>query len=1413
MGVYTDSQNDENSMLDIEEEELLQQEDIIKTEGSTLEPITPNQAAEQKLGDPTNLPIEPEVLPDLTNKAVREQMATDQKIWWDMPRGEERQAARDSWIIKYWGSQKAYTDSKALYGTSNPIESVGNTMQTLAAMGQGLPDQFSNIIGMLPGLAGVDNAYDKLMMKIYDNPNMTTVREVSQIILPSILTGQWVNGLIGKAGYAGYLGKGQQFWAGFGLNTAIDSAIVAVSDQSEGPTWMDAVYNSNFLNVFGKDQILEVPDFLRHYTTNSPFHNRLLHYMADLPVSGIGNLIGWGIEFKKTPSGVPMLGWMEPLDEASSAYKNKQILSNTDSNNILEMDRLNELINSGKLSKAEEAAAIDELILLEEKTGKLIDIEDALRMDEDSIIKESDAAAERKIRKEGRVPDDLDSDIVPETATSSKPPIPPGAVAKNKADIAAIEYGDSVGDPAQVISEQTLRNVGPNDPARKAVVNISRINTGRFDAVVDNFTVTNEQMQSAAWGKYAEIIDPDADVEDLRALFSQTKDIKTLLNGKLQVEYISDENFQAAMLALRDLTDIYTGTNVNETTARIMTTLGKEISSTAEGGFMFKGIADNDQALSKMLDKMLFLLDETALSKKVAGWQLQNKNWLNEVPLENLEEAAQSVLRALNQEASSIHSTNLRYVNTLRKVAEIRPEALKPLSAAFVLSDGKVDTLTKLFKYAANEVSPLTLIKSPDPTKMSMFSKNLFGLVFNNVLSLRSVSRATQSMVYQMTLKPLTAIQGAAFWGIVDGDLFDSLRRTAKYYEPDRHVMKRGLGYSWKMIKKTHQDPTAMMRAYRKDFIFQDDKVNEVVKGVRELWEADGNWGRMYQYDFSNAMRKLSKMKWARYPLTGMTGPDAFAQYFSAHRNARIRAFDDVFSEFGYIKEADYNKAEIAYRRSFFNKQGLLTDKHVQSLSDDVNFTGDDAVSTYINKATNAFPLLRFAFMFPRTESNSIKNAMSWLPISAIPGANKFSKTIYARSEADIAQALMEHGIDFATDPNAMAIFKDLRNEYTGRLLFSAGITKLLWDYSMGGGIIGSGHYDPTMNKYEREVLGIKHKTIAIPGTDIRYSFDGIPILDPLLTIMGNMSHYAKEAEPLMEDWYSKVVTTLVHSFGANNLENLNVVASIALGDWNAVQRFFKRAASAVIVPAEVKQLARSQDNALRNVSDSMLHYFLAQTPFTIGAVPKYIDALTGQPLRDHDNGFTRYLNHFVGIKFSSDNTHDPDKGNPLNITIGKGDNQQTITGTTRELLRMLPVKVFNTIETSEAGVKYTTEQQQKILEEMHRDGTLFPKLRDILSSKKYWDQIGIMMHYYSSDNHVKSTDIELEFKRLPIIQELKSVIKEYKENAEQIIDLEAIVEAQKEVNFELERGNVNEAIDIQKQNTQRQLLQYGGSR
>ena len=76
-------------------------------ETGDLQPIGPNTQATEQLETPTDAHIvQPQVLPDLNNPEVKQQMKDDQSIWWDMPRGEEKDSARKQWIEKYWGSEK-----------------------------------------------------------------------------------------------------------------------------------------------------------------------------------------------------------------------------------------------------------------------------------------------------------------------------------------------------------------------------------------------------------------------------------------------------------------------------------------------------------------------------------------------------------------------------------------------------------------------------------------------------------------------------------------------------------------------------------------------------------------------------------------------------------------------------------------------------------------------------------------------------------------------------------------------------------------------------------------------------------------------------------------------------------------------------------------------------------------------------------------------------------------------------------------------------------------------------------------------------------------------------------------------------------------------------------------------------------
>ena len=120
--------------------------------------------------------------------------------------------------------------------------------------------------------------------------------------------------------------------------------------------------------------------------------------------------------------------------------------------------------------------------------------------------------------------------------------------------------------------------------------------------------------------------------------------------------------------------------------------------------------------------------------------------------------------------------------------------------------------------------------------------------------------------------------------------------------------------------------------------------------------------------------------------------------------------------------------------------------------------------------------------MFPRTSSNYIKNSASWTPLSLIPGFNKYSKTIWARSSDEIAEALAEHGIDMATTSNARVIFENLRAEYTGRIAFSGLLVGTLWQYAMAGNIRGNGNYNASRRQKERDQFGYEPKTINIAG-------------------------------------------------------------------------------------------------------------------------------------------------------------------------------------------------------------------------------------------------------------------------------------------------------------------------------------------
>ena len=91
---------------------------------------------------------------------------------------------------------------------------------------------------------------------------------------------------------------------------------------------------------------------------------------------------------------------------------------------------------------------------------------------------------------------------------------------------------------------------------------------------------------------------------------------------------------------------------------------------------------------------------------------------------------------------------------------------MRPLIDAFAHTDGDVDSIAKLMRWAAEQVTPLGMLKSPDPKQLNLFTRSAWGVIYNNVLSGKSPLQALKGNTSQLIIRPITGALGHAMWGL-----------------------------------------------------------------------------------------------------------------------------------------------------------------------------------------------------------------------------------------------------------------------------------------------------------------------------------------------------------------------------------------------------------------------------------------------------------------------------------------------------------------------------------------------------------------------------------------------------------------------------------------------------------------------
>ena len=1322
---------------------------------------------------------------DVSNPENKKKMWDEYHTWRKL-RGPERQAGEQQWYNTYFGmSTEDYQKNKKerMVEQYHPIKRLENVFQNLSLPGLGMVDFGMDVLGNVPGLGRVDDFYDKATE--LEDPAKQKIRRVLSVVLPSILGGRAVAGKMTSM-------KGpalQKALVGTGLFATEEAAIIGLSDVGEEDNLFRTM-SDTFPDVFGPQGSYPLPDALKTLDSDSPGVRKLKNMYETAGLSLVGSTLGTFIHLKGNKK---VLDWMEPLDDTAVQYKQLNLLDTAEPDKLIRAQQINEILSTKSLSKQNEQALMDELMSINEELGIVDDIDDELRRSRLKRKRESTAAAKTKI-DQGAVQQELEFDVdlapgVVNEAGEARQIPPSGNVARNMADTTAIKQGVSEGDPAPIITEAMQRKglmVGPT--SRGAVMGVAEEgrDAGRFNAVVDGFRFSTKQMNAAAWDIYTSIIAAE-NMDDLRGLFLENRDVKNMLLGRFKVEMFNEEQARAAAFAMRDLVDRYLGREVTESSARAMDTLGRESASMAQAVIDLKPFVDDNRAMDLIIDKMQFLMDEYALNKYVSGWQLRNKNWFDQVPPKELDTVIEQLTTEFTSAENAIHAKNLKFTKTLKKLKVENPQLMRPLVDAYAHTNGDVDSIAKLHKWAANQITPVGLLRSPDPKQMNLFARSAWGVIYNNVLSGLSAFRAGIGNTAQLVLKPITGVLGHGFNGLLTGE-WDNLKATFYYNGAVFETNRRALNDAYHMMKRAHKDPQTMMKAYRKDFVFQETKTWDILENMRPVWEAEGNWGRVKQYDVAKLMKDLGDHPNLRYGMTGMVFSDVFSQVHLAHYLSRTRAYSDVFSEFGYLKEGAIEAAEAKHYKEMFDADGLIKDKALKALTGEVALNLDDGVSNWINKATTAYPVTKHMLMFPRTSSNYIKNSLSWTPISLIPGINKYSKTLWARTDEDIAAALLEHGID-SSIPNADSLFKNLQAEYRGRLAFSSLMTGTLYQYAMSGNIRGNGHYNASRRTKERTQMGYEPKTINIGGQWVSYK--GIVGVEQILSIMGDMAYYAKDIdEATLSNWQSKLTWTIASTFlNETPLQGLEPLIAATNGDLTGWSRLTANAARAYIpLSGAAGVLSNAITSTQKDIQGNIDEYLMNRLPVFSSLLPDQIDIWTGEPVNDIDNPYLRMLNALNPLKVSG--TAEP----------------------WRQWLLESGWDGLSRLRKDSTGSYEYSPEERELIYKFIGEQKMYKEIEKLMKNKKHNKELEMLRIHRSNNAEIDQDRIKLDTQDLPVFQKINRIVR----NAQKIAELKLLtlrpditdrIRSQQQADFNMKRGNIQGAAETQKEAQIKKLL------
>jgi len=1119
-----------------------------------------------------------------------------------------------------------------------------NPAKWLYMTGMGALDVPFDVVGLIPGLGWVDDNWDDVTR--FDNEGARKFRAAASIILPTIVT----SGKYGKfvaAQKLPALTKAAMNVGGVGL---INGAIASASDFGEDPDNRFLTSPQNFKRlqewwpeIFGPQGRYPLAEDLMKVDGIDPELNRILIGLEETVFSGVGDIIGYGFNAAK-----PILWKVKPLNQQAEKIKKAIQLKYMEGDTKKVIADIDTALKSGVLDDnqviegvSKKAKLIDQITTQgsSEVTGN--PAESIVRDRQRSRQAYKNQSAVKKLI-ENPWGKEFDPEITPKLASEQQltgNAFIPGAAIQNTIDVTAQELG------------QHSRNAVPASPITPA----ARAKGTQLGNEFEIVTELTEKVRN--FGEYTDFLNKFSEADRFKGTmkiydkimpfgtgtrlakilsdpaYQSTTKLLDKAGKEVSVTHLSPDALSAAALAMSDLLDVYVGRETQATSARVMSTLGKEISAISSGSITFKGLMDQDIVYRNILDRVELLVTEYGKAKYVAGWTLENAAWWRRFYKGDPVGEVAKTVEDFQRKALKGHEN---FKNLRKSLEELHESGNKRVSQilkeAYDYSDGDINSILSLDAWTKQQINPGGLIHS-DGRGMNLFAKGAWASVYNNVLSGLASLRAAVGNGFNIILKPLTTLSRAGMRSVMSGSS-EPWERAIYLHGAMFETARRAMSDMTQRMGKVHSDPDFMMKVIRKDFVIEEDNAWKIIDDYSQEWEKNGDHWSSFVYGWAKVQRGVGRMKWMRTGMTAMAGVDAFTDTFMATFTSRVRAYDEVFSNPANrtLNKVEFEKqlvkAEKINYSNMFDKDGVLTEAAAKNASGEIALNLDDGASTWLNAQLSKWPVMKVFMMFPRTGLNQVKMALSYTPIAKIPGIKtKYARILQAGDDIElIKKALQEHNIDFDKTPNAMAIYKTLKDEYEGRILVGGATAIMGFWYAMSGNVRGNG----PVNAKERQDLmkkGWRQYTVKIGDNWVSYK--GIPMVEQMLAIVGDLAYYQTAlGTNLTETYLSKIGWTISATYLNNTpLYGIEPIMAMINGDESAFKRIAVNIGRGAIPQSGAfGVVANAITQAQKDIHNDLLGYALNSLPLK-PVLPNQIDHWTGEPVNEIDNPLLRILN------------------------------------------------------------------------------------------------------------------------------------------------------------------------------------------